>query len=112
MPFTATLINHIIFLHFGNYTTVLGYFMSSISSTLLPSLNVHQYYDRFVSRHELFPIRAPLMALEHCIGPFLDLCDEDNDHRITLAEWGKCLQLDEVTLISFRPKRIGHRMCN
>ncbi|KPI99539.1 Osteonectin [Papilio xuthus] len=54
--------------------------------------------DRFVSRHELFPIRAPLMALEHCIGPFLDLCDEDNDHRITLAEWGKCLQLDEYEL--------------
>lgn len=51
---------------------------------------------RFVSRHELFPIRAPLMALEHCIAPFLDRCDEDDDHRITLAEWGKCLQLDEV----------------
>ncbi|KAF9798406.1 hypothetical protein SFRURICE_003052 [Spodoptera frugiperda] len=54
--------------------------------------------DRFVSRHELFPIRAPLMALEHCIAPFLDRCDEDDDHRITLAEWGKCLQLDEYEL--------------
>ncbi|CAG9580286.1 unnamed protein product [Danaus chrysippus] len=54
--------------------------------------------DRFVSVHELFPIRAPLMALEHCIAPFLDRCDEDDDHRITLAEWGKCLQLDEYEL--------------
>ncbi|XP_072929468.1 SPARC [Epargyreus clarus] len=54
--------------------------------------------DRFVSRHELFPIRAPLMALEHCIAPFLDRCDADNDHRITLNEWGACLQLDEYDL--------------
>ena len=49
-----------------------------------------------VSRHELFPIRAPLMALEHCIAPFLDSCDVDDNHRITLKEWGKCLQLEEV----------------
>ncbi|XP_059054516.1 SPARC [Achroia grisella] len=54
--------------------------------------------DRYVSRHELFPIRAPLMALEHCIAPFLELCDADDDHRITLAEWGKCLELDESEL--------------
>lgn len=53
-------------------------------------------HDRSVSIHELFPIRAPLMALEHCIAPFLELCDPDDDHRITLQEWGKCLQLDEV----------------
>lgn len=53
-------------------------------------------HDRSVSRHELFPIRAPLMALEHCIAPFLESCDPDDDHRITLKEWGKCLELDEV----------------
>ncbi|XP_075217396.1 secreted protein, acidic, cysteine-rich [Lycorma delicatula] len=51
--------------------------------------------DRSVSRHELFPIRAPLMVLEHCIAPFLDKCDENNDHRITLVEWSKCLELEE-----------------
>ncbi|KAK3915916.1 SPARC protein [Frankliniella fusca] len=51
--------------------------------------------DRSVSRHELFPIRAPLMALEHCIAPFLNKCDADNDHLITLKEWGKCLELEE-----------------
>ncbi|KAF4533224.1 hypothetical protein B566_EDAN005139 [Ephemera danica] len=53
-------------------------------------------HDRSVSRHELFPIRAPLMALEHCIAPFLNNCDVDDDHRITLLEWGTCLQLDQV----------------
>nr|XP_023029545.1 SPARC [Leptinotarsa decemlineata] len=51
--------------------------------------------DRSVSRHELFPIRAPLMALEHCIAPFLNTCDIDNSHRITIKEWAKCLELDE-----------------
>ncbi|ERL87014.1 hypothetical protein D910_04416, partial [Dendroctonus ponderosae] len=51
--------------------------------------------DRFVSRHELFPIRAPLMALEHCISPFLNSCDTDDDHKITIKEWAKCLELDE-----------------
>lgn len=55
-------------------------------------------HDRTVSRHELFPIRAPLMALEHCIAPFLDSCDVDSDHKISLKEWGKCLQLDEDDL--------------
>lgn len=34
--------------------------------------------DRSVSRHELFPIRAPLMSLEHCISPFLEECDSDD----------------------------------
>lgn len=52
-------------------------------------------HDRSVSRHELFPIRAPLIALEHCIAPFLDSCDYNDDHSISLKEWAKCLQLDE-----------------
>lgn len=51
-------------------------------------------HDRSVSRHELFPIRAPLMALEHCIAPFLSSCDEDDDHMISLREWGKCLEIN------------------
>ena len=56
-------------------------------------------HDRAVSRHELFPIKAPLMALEHCIAPFLDSCDIDGDHKITLIEWGKCLELNEVNFL-------------
>ncbi|XP_025837302.1 SPARC [Agrilus planipennis] len=55
-------------------------------------------HDRTVSRHELFPIRAPLMSLEHCMAPFLDSCDTDNNHKITLKEWGKCLNIDEDEL--------------
>lgn len=51
--------------------------------------------DKEVSRHELFPIRAPLMSLEHCIAPFLDGCDADKDHKITLQEWAGCLGLDQ-----------------
>jgi len=51
--------------------------------------------DRVVSRHELFPIRAPLLTLEHCISPFLDSCDPDGDHRVTLKEWAGCLDLNE-----------------
>lgn len=50
--------------------------------------------DRKVSRHELFPIRAPLITLEYCMAPFLDSCDKDDDHYITLREWGACLGLD------------------
>ncbi|KAI7697588.1 Sparc [Sarcoptes scabiei] len=48
-------------------------------------------HDRFVSRHELFPLRAPLLSMESCISDFLDDCDADEDHKITLVEWGKCL---------------------
>ncbi|XP_055346429.1 SPARC-like [Paramacrobiotus metropolitanus] len=51
--------------------------------------------DRYISRKELMPIRAPLIPMEHCIAPFLDDCDTDNDHKLTLAEWGRCLKLAE-----------------
>lgn len=57
--------------------------------------------DRSVSRHELFPIRAHLVSLEHCIAPFLESCDSNNDHRITLIEWGACLGLDAVSIFNF-----------
>jgi hypothetical protein len=52
-------------------------------------------HDNSVSLHELFPLRAPLMSLEQCIAPFLDSCDTNDDHRITLQEWGKCLEIEE-----------------
>lgn len=47
--------------------------------------------DRHISRHELFPLRAPLLSMETCISNFLDNCDSNNDHKITLVEWGQCL---------------------
>ena len=40
-------------------------------------------HDNVVSRHELFPVRAPLVTLEHCIGDFLDKCDSNVDHEIS-----------------------------
>jgi hypothetical protein len=40
-------------------------------------------HDNVVSRHELFPVRAPLVTLEHCIGDFLDKCDSNDDHDIS-----------------------------
>lgn len=49
--------------------------------------------DRSVSRHELFPIRAPLMSMEHCIGTFLDSCDPNDDHYVSLKEWADCTKL-------------------
>ncbi|KAG0412794.1 hypothetical protein HPB47_010061 [Ixodes persulcatus] len=52
-------------------------------------------HDRAVSRHELFPLRAPLLSMEHCIAPFLNNCDQNDDHTITLKEWGECLGLEE-----------------
>jgi len=61
-------------------------------------------HDRAVSRHELFPIRAPLLAMEHCIAPFLDGCDSNDDHKITLVEWGKCLGLEEEEIQNKCPK--------
>lgn len=66
-------------------------------------LDTHPH-DRSVSRHELFPIRAPLVAMEHCIAPFLDGCDADDDHQITLVEWGACLGLDEGEIQDKCPK--------
>jgi len=51
--------------------------------------------DRFVSRHELFPLRAPLLSMEPCISEFLDKCDSNSDHKITLREWGLCLGAED-----------------
>lgn len=54
--------------------------------------------ERTVSRHELFPIRANLLSLESCISPFFESCDQNGDHRITLKEWGHCLEVDDVSI--------------
>ncbi|CDW56737.1 Kazal 2 and SPARC Ca bdg and FOLN domain containi ng protein [Trichuris trichiura] len=52
-------------------------------------------HDKHVSHHELIPLTAPVIPLESCIEPFLRSCDTDNDEKITLKEWGKCLGLEE-----------------
>jgi len=57
-----------------------------------------QPHDRHVSRHELFPLRAPLLSMESCISDFLNNCDENDDHKITLVEWGKCLGASDAEM--------------
>jgi len=56
-------------------------------------------HDNTVSRHELFPLKAPLHTLEHCMSPFLDTCDKDSDHLVTLEEWAECLELEVEDLM-------------
>ncbi|KAL1122106.1 hypothetical protein AAG570_003512, partial [Ranatra chinensis] len=61
--------------------------------------DLEKSHDRTVSRHELFPIRAHLIAMEHCIAPFLDKC-ADERHNISLKNWAKCLGIDPVSYCS------------
>eukprot|EP00918_Siedleckia_nematoides_P001496 GHVU01003558.1.p1 GENE.GHVU01003558.1~~GHVU01003558.1.p1 ORF type:complete len:258 (-),score=37.00 GHVU01003558.1:397-1170(-) len=51
-------------------------------------------HNRLVNTHELLSLSAPLKALEHCTGPFLQQCDDDSDGEISLQEWGRCLGLE------------------
>lgn len=62
---------------------------------LIPVTNLK--FSRYVSRHEMFPLRAPLLSMESCIADFLDGCDANDDHKITLKEWGKCLGASDGT---------------
>lgn len=57
--------------------------------------NIDSSHDRILSRSEFFPLIAPLKALEHCIGDFLDLADGDSNGEITLKEWGMALNIQE-----------------
>jgi hypothetical protein len=56
-------------------------------------------HDRHVTHHELIPITAPVIPMESCIKPFLHKCDADDDKKITLKEWGKCLGLKEGEIV-------------
>lgn len=49
--------------------------------------------DRYISRAELLELKRPLIAMESCIVPFLDDCDSNDDHKLSLVEWGECLDL-------------------
>lgn len=52
-------------------------------------------HDKYVTHQELIPITAPVIPMESCIKPFLSSCDTDDNDKITLKEWGKCLGLKE-----------------
>jgi len=42
------------------------------------------------------------MYLEHCIAPFLNKCDANSDHMVTLEEWGNCLEIPKVSNIKLQ----------
>lgn len=50
--------------------------------------------DRHVTRRELMFIIASIKPMEHCLVPFLNECDANDDHTIDLMEWGTCLGID------------------
>ncbi|CAF2932732.1 unnamed protein product [Rotaria sp. Silwood2] len=52
-------------------------------------------HDNSVNNEELARFVRSLKVLEHCIQPFLDHCDTDNDNKISSDEWGTCLGLDK-----------------
>ncbi|CAF2780459.1 unnamed protein product [Rotaria sp. Silwood2] len=52
-------------------------------------------HDNSVNNEELARFIRSLKVLEHCIQPFLDHCDTDNDNKISSDEWGTCLGLDK-----------------
>jgi hypothetical protein len=56
-----------------------------------------------VNNEELARFVRSLKVLEHCIQPFLDHCDTDNDNKISSDEWGTCLGLD-------KSKKTKHRV--
>ncbi|CAF0760229.1 unnamed protein product [Adineta steineri] len=54
-----------------------------------------QTHDNSVNNEELARFVRSLKVLEHCIQPFLDHCDTDNDNKISPDEWGTCLGLEK-----------------
>ena len=50
-------------------------------------------FCRHVTRRELMYIIASIKPMEHCLVPFLNKCDTDNDNNISLVEWGTCLDV-------------------
>lgn len=73
-------------------------------------LDIHPK-DRQVNRRELLMVIATIKPMEHCLVPFLNKCDVNSDHTISLEEWGICLQLnkgditDKCNAIHKREKR-------
>nr|NP_001027592.1 SPARC precursor [Ciona intestinalis]AAT01212.1 SPARC [Ciona intestinalis] len=51
--------------------------------------------DKYLSKRELEPMRAPLVPLEHCTDTFFSTADANKDHLISLYEWAEALGLQE-----------------
>lgn len=60
-------------------------------------LDTHPH-DRFVTKRELQFVVASYKAMEKCLVPFLNKCDSNKDRKITLIEWGTCLQIENSSI--------------
>ena len=52
-------------------------------------------------------IIASIKPMEHCLVPFLNECDANDDHTIDLVEWGTCLGIadgkyGEINIIDYK----------
>lgn len=66
--------------------------------------------DRRVTRRELMFIIASIKPMEHCLVPFLNECDANDDHTIDLVEWGTCLGIgNDLDQIDTKCKHIHAR---
>ncbi|XP_071953064.1 SPARC-like [Antedon mediterranea] len=48
--------------------------------------------NRMLSDSELIPVRAPLVAVQPCVVPFLKSCDTNEDGYIHMDEWLECFK--------------------
>ncbi|XP_072165499.1 SPARC-like [Diadema setosum] len=51
--------------------------------------------DLYLDFMELEALRAPIVLLEPCTKPFLEMCDANKDQLISAIEFGRCLNLAE-----------------
>lgn len=66
--------------------------------------------DRHVTRRELMFIIASIKPMEHCLVPFLNDCDANDDNTIDLVEWGTCLGIgNDLGQIEDKCKHIHDR---
>lgn len=57
--------------------------------------------DHMIQKEEISQLISSIKSLEHCIQPFLDECDQNQDGAINDYEWGKALDLssDDLALL-------------
>ncbi len=52
-----------------------------------------------IQKEEVAALISSIKSLEHCIQPFLDECDKDQNDIINDKEWASCLDLSSSILI-------------
>ena len=83
-------------LYFGNFVNLIEHMTSKLNLFKLQSFYCTFYFVlSSVNNEEIARFVRSLKVLEHCIQPFLDHCDTDNDNKISSDEWGTCLGLDK-----------------